>query len=286
MAIHDQNYVRYDGPLRETGGWWVITTMTLQLALSFTRTKIILLLLWIMPLIMAVATMIEYAVRGQTAQLTAQAVPGPAPVLFFLQSTFFSIAILFIAAGCSVVSDDLRYRTFQLYFSRPLARWEYGVGKFLSLFILGASVSLLPAIIVGPLRLSFFARTDFFNAMAVQTGLTFLLATICLALLSAIVLGLSSLTRRTGYVVLSFIGVLLVPLILHAIVSIATGGSDAARLWSLPGNFMMISEMLLNPEIRSEMTVPVWAPALILLTVTGASIGALIRRISRLEGVA
>lgn len=286
MAIHDQNYVRYDGPLREAGGWWVITTMTLQLALSFARTKIILLLLWIMPLIMAVATMIEYAVRGQAAQLAEQTVPGPGPALFFLQSTFFSIAILFIAAGCSVVSDDLRYRTFQLYFSRPLARWEYGLGKFLALFILGSFVSLVPAVILGPLRLSFFARTDFFNAMAIQTGLTFLMTTICLAMLSAIVLGLSSLTRRTGYVVLSLIGVLLVPLILHAIVSIATGGSDAARLWSLPGNFMMISEMLLNPEIRAEMTVPLWAPVLLLLTVTGAAIGALIRRISRLEGVA
>src|SRR5690554_3590487 len=187
MAIHDQNYVRYDGPLRETGGWWVITTMTLQLALSFTRTKIMLLLLWIMPLIMAVATMIEYAVRGQAAQLTEQTIPGPGPALFFLQATFFSIAILFIAAGCSVVSDDLRYRTFQLYFSRPLARWEYGLGKFLALFILGASVSVLPALILGPLRLAFFARTDFFNAMAVQTSLTFLLTTICLAMLSAIV---------------------------------------------------------------------------------------------------
>ena len=286
MAIHDQNYVRYDGPLRENGGWWVITTMTLQLALSFTRTKIILLLLWVMPLIMAVATMIEYAVRGQVSQLAEQGAPGAGPALFFLQSTFFSVAILFIAAGCSVVSDDLRHRTFQLYFSRPLARWEYGVGKFLSLFILGSFVSLLPAIILGALRLSFFARTDFFKAIAIQTGQTFLMTVICLAMLSAIVLGLSSLTRRTGYVVLSLIGALLVPLILQAIVTIATGGSDYARLWSLPGNFMMVSEMLLNPEVRSEMTITIWAPILLILTVTGAAIGALIRRISRLEGVA
>lgn len=286
MAIHDQNYVRYNGPLREGGGWWAITTMTLRLALSALRTKIILLLLWVMPLIMAVGIMIEYAVRGQAAQIAEQAAPGPGAALFFLQSTFFSLAILFIAAGCSVVSDDLRHRTFQLYFSRPLARWEYGLGKFLALFILGSFVSLVPALMLGPLRLSFFARTEFFNAMAVQTGLTLLMTTVCLAMLSAVVLGLSSLTRRTGYVVLSFIGVLLVPLILHAIVSIATGGADIAGLWSLPGNFMMISEILLNPEMRAEYTVPWWAPVLILLAVTGACVGALVRRIARLEGVA
>lgn len=286
MAIHDQNYVRYDGPLKERGGWWVITTMTLRLALSFTRTKLILLFLWITPLIMAVAILIEYAVRGQVSQFAEQSAPGAGSSLFFLQATFYLIAILFIAAGCNVVSDDLRHRTFQLYFSRPLARWEYGLGKFLALFSLGALVSVIPALILGPLRLSFFARTDHFSAMALQTGKAFLMTTIALAMLSAIVLGLSSLTRRTGYAVLALIGVLFVPLILQSIVMIATGGSDLARLWSLPGNFILISEILLNPETRADISVPWWAPVLVLLTITAASVGALIRRISRLEGVA
>ncbi|MBA2664081.1 MAG: ABC transporter permease subunit [Bradymonadaceae bacterium] len=286
MAIHDQNYVRYEGPLREGGGWWVIASITIRLALSFLRTKLTLLLLWVMPLISAVLIMMEYAVRSQMSQLTEQGSPGPGSVIFFMQAAMFSLAILYVACGCGIVSDDLRHRTFQLYFSRPLARWEYGLGKFLGLFILGSMVTIVPALILGTMRTAFFARTEHLNEIAADFGVGMLLLVLLTSLMSLIVMGLSSLTRRTGYVVLAFIGVLLVPLILHGIVSVATGGVDAARLWSLPGNFMMIAEMALNPEVIDDLSVPWWAPVLITLGVAAASIGALVRRVSRLDGVA
>jgi len=55
MAIYDQNYVRYDGPLRERGAWAVIAWMSFRTYLSFWRTKLALLLMqWILPSIFIV----------------------------------------------------------------------------------------------------------------------------------------------------------------------------------------------------------------------------------------
>ena len=59
--------------------------------------------------------------------------PGASVTGWILQLQFFSVAILFMASGCGAVSDDLRHQTFQLFFSRPVERWEYTLGKFLGL---------------------------------------------------------------------------------------------------------------------------------------------------------
>jgi ABC-2 type transport system permease protein len=286
MSIHDQNYVRYEGPLKEGAAWWVIAVHTLRLYWSFLRTKLVLLLLWVVPLIMAVLIVIEYAVRQQLTQMTGELDPSSGPIAFFIQAEIFALALLFIANGCGIISDDLRHRTFQLYFSKPLSRWEYGVGKFLGLFLLGSLVTVAPAAALSLLRTAFYFQTDHLPTLAKWGGWTLLISVGLTALMSLIVLGLSSLTRRTGYAVLAFIGILFVPLILQGIVAVATGGKDYAMLWSLPGNLALIAEMALGSAPEGGRDLPSWSPFALLAILGGAGLGSLLRRITRLEGVA
>ncbi len=284
MAIHDQNYVRYEGHLRERGAWWIIARTALRTYLSFLRTKLTLAALWVSgPLVAIVLVLVEYGVRGQLGQFTEVNAPSGGYISFFLQVEAFSLAILFMAAGCGVISEDLRYRTFQLYFSKPITRAEYAIGKFLSLFMLGSLVTIIPTIVVGGLRLVFFAQNQFFKPVLTDTAIGLGLSILITLVFSAVVAGLSSLTSRTGYVVLSWIGVLLVPLILSGIVAIATSGADWANLWSLTGCLLVVSDSLLTEEAFDG---PVWVAWVVLVTVGALGIASMVRRITRLEGVA
>lgn len=284
MAIHDQNYTRYDGVLRDSGAWWVIARTSLRTYLSFLRTKLILLGLWAVgPGIAIFLVILEYAVSGQVAKFTEPAPPSGNHIVYFIQAQAFSLAVLYAASGCGVISEDLRYRTFQLFFSKPISRPDYALGKYLGLFLLGSLVTVIPALIVGGLRIAFYLQNEFLKdvvgQIAIGIGLSFALN----AIVTAIVVGLSSLTPRTGYVVLSWIGVVIVPLIMSGIVAVATGGADWAHLWSLTGNILVASKHLLTEETFDA---PIWVSYVIPAVVTGLGIASMARRISKLEGVA
>ncbi|MFP4600679.1 MAG: ABC transporter permease [Persicimonas sp.] len=285
MAIHEQNYVSYDGPLREGHGWWVFARTTIGLAKSLKRTWILTILLWIPVLITLGLVFFEYGMRDQLpGELMGSAsAPGATGVIYFLQVQFYSAALLMMASGCGTISEDLRYRTFQLYFSRPVERWEYVFGKFLGLFLICSVVTVIPALLIGGLRAAYFARTDLAGAVIGQTATALALSVSMTVVISSVVLGLSSLTRKTGYAVLGWIGVVIVPLIITFIVSIASSGAETAQLWNLPGNFLLVSEHLIAEEAPE---VAVFWPLLILSTVTGAALYTLRHRINKLEGIA
>jgi ABC-type transport system involved in multi-copper enzyme maturation permease subunit len=287
MAIHEQNYVRYDGPLRDSGAWRVIAWTGFRTHLSFLRTKLLILGLWLGPLLFAGLIFLEYTLRGQMGQMMGEPMaPKAAYVSGFLQMQVFSLAILLMASGCGVISEDLKYRTFQLYFSKPITRTDYAVGKFLSIALLGSLVTVLPAFLLAGLRAALFIQSEFFKPVLEQMGIGVGLSALFTLIICAMVAGLSSLTSRTGYVVLSWIGVLLVPLILSGIVAIATGGNtELASLWSLTGNMLVVADMALGVD-KEAVDAPLWVAPIVLTVVSAAGIGALVRRINRLEGVA
>lgn len=284
MSIHEQNYVRYEGTLQDKGTSATIALATIRTFWSFTRTKLTILLMGLPTLVALILIFIEYSLRNsQLGALTNPQAPGTGATLFFMQAHIIGVAILFMASGCGVIADDLRYRTFQLYFSKPLKRWEYGLGKFIGLFCLGSLVSLVPTLLCVLLRIALFARTDYALAVAKQMTLTWLMLGFATAVMSAIVIGLSSLTSRTGYAILSWIGALIVPILITSIIQIATKGSDVANLWSIPGSIHLATRALIDAE---PIAVPAFAPFLILLILAGAGIGAMSWRVSKLEGVA
>ncbi len=284
MAIHDQNYVRYEGPLLRHKAAAVIARQTLSTFWSFTRTKLTVLLMWLPTVVAVVLVFLEYSINNSAiGALAGKSAPGPGTLYFFMQVHIFAAAIVFMASGCGVIADDLRYRTFQLYFSKPLRRMDYALGKYLGLLSLGALVTVVPATFVAVLRLVFYARTEVLGAVAAQLGAALGLLTLVTAVMAAIVMGLSSLTSRAGYVVLSWVGVMLVPMLVTAIAAIATEGQDTSQLWSLPGNAHLGLKAMIGDE---PLTVPAALPFVILLSAGGLGLGLVARRVSRLEGVA
>lgn len=291
MAIHQQNYTRYEGPLTQGGAWRTFAWMTFRLAMSFKRTWATLVFLWIPVLFVLVAIFIEYGVREKMpiAQELLEASDaattiGAGGVTFVVLMQFFSAALLMMVIGCGAIADDLRYRTFQLYFSRPVERWEYLLGKFLGTAAICSLVTVLPALMLGGLRAAYFARTSLAGPMLQQSLVGLGLSVGIVVLVSSIVLGLSSLTRHTGYAVLGLVGLLLVPQVVSIIVALGGSSGDSwAQVFSLAGNLWLVTQLLLA---ETPPDVPLVVPLALLAGITALGFWAMHWRVHKLEGIA
>ena len=197
MAIHEQNYARYEGALRERGAAAVIAWRGFRVFFSFWKTKLIMLGMLGMPLLLTALAFVENATRSseigktisEVAGQGANSVPEAAPIMFSCWMTVFSVGVLFAASGCGVLADDIRYKTFQLYFSKPISRTQYVAGKFFTLVILGSIAGFLPLALVGLLRVALFFRISPELGFAVlwQTVLASGLLLLALVVMSVVV---------------------------------------------------------------------------------------------------
>jgi ABC-type transport system involved in multi-copper enzyme maturation permease subunit len=195
---------------------------------------------------------------------------------------FHALAVLLMASGAGVVSHDMRYNTLQLFFSKPIERWEYTLGKFVGLMVIGSTVTVLPAIGVGGLRTAMLYQHGMAKAVGIDAAIGVGLSLMLTALLSMLMIGLSSMTRRTGLVILTFIGVLFFPPVASIILGLTVDNGDIAGLASLQGNLQMLSDVLVTDR---TLEIPVWSPGLLLAVVTGGAYGLHHWRLRSLEGV-
>jgi len=64
---------------------------------------------------------------------------------FFMIETFFAM-LLVLAVGPDLVSQDLRFNAMPLYFSRPIRRLDYFLGKLGVIAVFLAGVAVAPAV--------------------------------------------------------------------------------------------------------------------------------------------
>ena len=115
--------------------------------------------------------------------------------------------ILVLLVGPNLVSQDLRYNALPLYFSRPLRRVDYFLGK------LGVIAALLGVSVIGPALVAFVLGLLFsLDVTIVRDTLPIVLGAIVYGLVIAVsagllMLALSSLSRSSRYVALLWLGV-------------------------------------------------------------------------------
>ena len=286
MAIRDQSYTRYDGPLRERHTWAVVGWAGFRTYWRFWRTKLIFFAVWLVPLIFGLLVIAEAALFDEAAALTAGEGLGHGGIRFYLGLQIYALGLVFIANGCGIVSDDLRHRTVQLYFSKPITRLEYAAGKVTTLVLMGLVTVVIPALILIALRTAFFVQSELLDEVLLMHTKAFGLAILVVAMMSAIVIGLSSLTGRTGYAVLALLGLLFVPLIVQAILALATDGSPWARMASIGGLVGLAADALLGGREALAEEIPLVAPFIGIGALIVAGLAALRWRITNLEGIA
>jgi ABC-2 type transport system permease protein len=127
--------------------------------------------------------------------------------------------ILILMVGPNLISQDLRFNALPLYFSRPLRRIDYFLGKLGIITAFLCMVIVLPSIIAYILGLAF--SLDF---TIIRDTWRILLSSIFYGLIVSVsagllVLALSSLSRNSRYIALFWLGIWFVSLTLSAVMT-------------------------------------------------------------------
>lgn len=301
MAIRDQGYSLYDGDLSQgTAPALVIATNEFWLAWGYLRTKLLFIVMMVIPVLFIVVSfgeraLTKFLLSGQAgAGVEADKISG-----FFDYSMgtveVWMLAVMLAATGCGVIADDMRHRTVQLYFSKPITRVDYVLGKFLGLVFIGSLVTFLPLVMVMGVRLALFAPSDSFGVVAYNAGMLVVFSGALLVSFSLFVMALSCLTSQRGLVMLMWLGAMIVPKVVETIASAVRQGEDWTTLLSLSGalgsalQVMVGFEGLPDPGAVGSESLPGylgWGAWGLIVVLVAASLGVIHWRTSRLEGIA
>ena len=219
MPIFDQGYQHWQGQLSGHGWRWLaVTRHGVRIGMKSMLIRITVILAWI-PAVMLAGVMALWGLAEQKSPGAMTFLGKMIPVQEFLanpsafrmtmwtlsfqrflQVEIYFVMILVLMVGPSLISQDLRFNALPLYFSRPVRRIDYFVGKLGVIgFFLGL-VTVVPGVIAWLLGVLF--SLDFsviFDTAHILLGVIVygLVETLSAGLL---ILAMSSLTRNSRYV--------------------------------------------------------------------------------------
>lgn len=227
MPIFDQGYQHWSGELTgHTWRWLAITRHGVRIGMKNRLLRIALMIAWLPALLLAFSICV-WGLIEQKSDIVAPLLPildflGPEiladPVAyrnevwtlcfdyFLLTELRFSMIVVLLV-GPGLISQDLRFNAFPLYFSRPLRRIDYFLGKLGVIAVFLGLVLIVPSLIAYVLGLLFSL-----DITILRDTFPLLLACIGYGLLMTLsaglfILALSSLSRNSRYVGLFWLAV-------------------------------------------------------------------------------
>jgi ABC-type transport system involved in multi-copper enzyme maturation permease subunit len=144
-------------------------------------------------------------VRGSSQLLQV----NPAFFKTYLTNEFlmFMVAIILVFAGAGLISDDLKYNSLQLYFSRPIRKREYFFGKASVLVFFLFIVSLVPGLILYMMKIVFSGSLKFIGEYPLLPLAIIGYSILVTGFFTFYTLLLSSASKNRRYVIILLIGV-------------------------------------------------------------------------------
>jgi ABC-2 type transport system permease protein len=226
MPIFDQGYQHWQGELAgHAWRWLAITRHGVRTGSKNRAVRAIMMAAWIPALGLACALIFWGLLEQKSSLVTPllEMLSLPAGITadpisyrgtiwtlafhYFLQTELFFSMVLVLLVGPSLISQDLRFNAIPLYFSRPLRRIDYFVGKLGVIGVFLAAVAIMPAVLAWCLGVLFSLDLSIF-----KDTIRLLLATIvygALIVTSAgmFMLALSSLSRNSRHVAAFWVGI-------------------------------------------------------------------------------
>lgn len=227
MPVFDQGYQHWSGELTgHAWRWLTVARHGVRVGMKGRFLRIAVILAWLPAVALAVALCV-WGLIEQKSDLARPFLPflsslGPGvlddPKAYrvavwtlcydaFLKAELYLSMIVVLLVGPSLISQDLRFNSLPLYFSRPLRRADYFLGK------LGVVAAFLGMVLVVPSLLAYALGLLFsLDATIIRDTAPLLLACLgygAVMTLSAglFILALSSLSRNSRYVGLIWLGV-------------------------------------------------------------------------------
>ncbi len=226
MPIFDQGYQHWSGQLAgHAWRWLAITRHGLRVALAGRAIRLVLFVAALPALLLAFVLAMWGLLELKSDLITAimpmlgfldpEILAGPRAFRveiwticysYFLRTETWFAMVLILFAGPNLISQDLRFNALPLYFSRPLRRIDYVVGKLGVIVALLGSAIVVPAIAAYVLGMMFSLDITIFHdtfrilLSSVVYGLVISLSA------GLLILALSSLSRNSRYVAMFWIG--------------------------------------------------------------------------------
>jgi hypothetical protein len=192
----------------------------------------------------------------------------------------FMLIILSIFSGADLISADLKFKAFPLYFARPLSRADYLTGKFAVVLFYLLAFTLLPGLLLLLFKM-IFSGSLAVSPLLLLAILAFpLIVCLCLASLT---MALSILSPNTKFIQIAiFLVYIFSNNLAHMLRAIFK--SDYFFLVSLPGNIQQLGSFLFG--VTPVYAYPPWLSALLPLVISALAVGLLAWRIRKAEASA
>jgi len=313
MPIHDLGYRAWQGPLiPQIGRFWVIAQTGIRLAWRNQWLRRLLLLSWLPVVYVATLLLVYEQVQAHTS-MADTLVPwiGDIPIsagrhrvwaclmwIFFRYPQGIVMVLVVGQVAPALVAQDVRTKAFLLYFSRPLARLEYVLGKMAVVWAYLSLVSAVPGLVLYVLGV--LLSPDWHVVLATwDLPLRILGASAVLMIpTAAVALALSSLTSETRYATFGWFAIWAVGWAAYAMLRANLPPSADMHRWDLVSLYHTLGtveywvfglkhelvEMLPMAArmgiLPSPAQVQIWPAAIQVIAVTVISLAILFRRVS------
>jgi len=226
VPIFDQGYQHWSGQLSgHAWRWLAITRHGVRVGAKSRIVRIFLLIAWL-PALGLVATLCLWGLIERQSDLISSIMPmlaflGRTIVAdpkhyrvevwticydYFLLTELRLSMILILLIGPSLISQDLRFNALPLYFSRPLGRLDYFLGKLGVIAVFLGAVIIVPCLLAYVLGLAFSLDGSIFKDTLGILGASLLYGLVIVLSAGALILALSSLSRNSRYIALFWLG--------------------------------------------------------------------------------
>ena len=278
--IHDQSYRRYQGQKLPLGrNWMVIWSAGVRGMLASKVFLALMVLAWI-PFIartIQIYAVTMYPEAGRIVPVDAR--------LFMSFVEWQGLFVFFVTvwAGAGLIASDRRANALQIYLSKPLLRMEYIGGKLAILATFLLLITIVPALLLVAMQVSFAGSLDFLRANPQVLPAVILASLLRVIVASTTMLALSSLSKSTRYVAVMYTGAVFFTESIYLVLRLVTGSTRVAWV-SITGNLEVLTDLIFRQPPRYE--TPALIAALVLAGLIALSISVLERRVRGVEVVA
>jgi ABC-2 type transport system permease protein len=261
MPIHDQSYRHWEGELKSHSfRWWVIAYEGLKVIL---RRKLFIILI-LTPAIIQFFVFggLVYGFNTFGAMANLNQMTSDFFFRFCFQQTFF-ILLICVFGGSGIIANDLKSNALQLYFSKPLTRSDYIIGKVATILVMLECITAVPCILL------------FIEYSVLSQDLTFLrenywligsIIAYSLVLnlpITFLTLALSSITKSYRYSAIILVGIVLGTSVISGLFKIIFRGSDWTNFLMYWYNINVIGKGLFG--MKDEFSEWQWSLAIMLV---------------------
>jgi ABC-2 type transport system permease protein len=205
-TVREKGYSHWDGTLGERRfPWWPVTRTGIQLAFRKKAFRFIFAMAFLPPFValggLYVSERLEdFKALVKSNQTLLNIDPGYFSGFLSNGSTLFALVLVLVFAAAGLIADDLKHNSLQLYFSRPLRKMDYLVGKMSVIAFFVLVLTAFPYLLLVVFKL-IFAGSFKFLAQYPWLPLSILgYALVLTVFLAFYILLLSASSRNTRYV--------------------------------------------------------------------------------------